>query len=80
MNRIALVHAIAKVPINSDLFSFFQNFRHPNWRNVVLDDFETLVREIDVRALVLQYHPGNICTSAQTTISRTSASKCPATA
>jgi hypothetical protein len=57
--------------MNSDLFSLFRNFRHPNWRNVVLDDFETLVRELDVRALVLQYHPESICTSAQTSISRT---------
>jgi anthranilate/para-aminobenzoate synthase component II len=45
-----------------------------------MDDFETLVREIDVRALVLQYHPENICTSAETSISRTSDSKWPATA
>jgi hypothetical protein len=37
-NRMALVHAIAKVSIeiNSDLFSLFRNFHHPNWRNCVL--------------------------------------------
>jgi hypothetical protein len=57
--------------INSDLFSLFRNFRHPKWGIVVLDDFETLVCEIDVRALVLQYHPESICISAQTSISCT---------
>jgi hypothetical protein len=57
--------------INSDLFSLFRNFPHPNWRNVVLDDSETLVCETDVRVLVLQYHPENICISARTSISRT---------
>jgi hypothetical protein len=35
-----------------------------------------IVREIDVRALVLQNHPKSIRTSARTSISRTSASKC----
>jgi hypothetical protein len=45
-----------------------------------LNDFEALVRKIDVPALVLQNHPKSIRTSVRTSISRTSASKWPATA
>jgi hypothetical protein len=62
--------------INSNLFSLFRNFAHPNWRNDIckpesiiiksnyfhnaqkcecfLDDFEALVREIDVRSWLLR--------------------------
>jgi hypothetical protein len=36
-----------------------------------LDDFEAQVRQIDVRALVLQNHSKSIRTSARTSISRT---------
>jgi hypothetical protein len=68
--------------VNSDLFLLFH---HPNWRNGVLYypvKFILLLSSqiIDVRALVLQNHPKSIRTSARTTISRTSASKWPATA
>jgi hypothetical protein len=74
VNRMALIHALAKVSIelpNSDLFSLFRNFRQigvafckpefiiiksnyfqkPQKGDCFLDDFEALVREIDVRAL-----------------------------
>jgi hypothetical protein len=46
----------------------------------VAGHFEALVRKIDVPALVLQNHPKSIRTSVRTSISRTSASKWPATA
>jgi hypothetical protein len=45
-----------------------------------LDAFEALVREIDVRALMLQNHPKRVRISAGTLISRPSASKWSATA
>jgi hypothetical protein len=37
VNRMALVMRLQSVNrIKSDLFSLFQNFHHPNWRNGVL--------------------------------------------
>jgi hypothetical protein len=57
--------------------NYFQNGQK---RERFLDDFEALVREIDVRALVLQNNPKSIRTSARKSISRTSASKWPPTA
>jgi hypothetical protein len=45
-----------------------------------LDDFEALMPEIDIRALVLQNHSKSIRISARTSILRTCASKWPATA
>jgi hypothetical protein len=57
--------------------NYFQNAQKGEW---FLEDFETLEREIDVRALVLQNHSKTIRTSAWTAISRTSASKLPAIA
>jgi hypothetical protein len=63
MDRIALVHAIAKVSI--ELIAIYFHF------------FEIFVIQIGEMSI---YHPESICTSAQTSISRTSASKSPATA
>jgi hypothetical protein len=48
-------------------------------RRMFLDDLEALVPERRFRALVLQNHPKSIRTSAQTSISRTSATKWPST-
>jgi hypothetical protein len=48
--------------------NYFQNGQKGEY---FLDDFEALVRKIDVRALVLQNYPKSIRTSAQTSISRT---------
>jgi hypothetical protein len=42
---------------------YFQNVRKGE---CFLDDFEAVVHEIDVRALVLQNHPKSIRTSART--------------
>jgi hypothetical protein len=54
-------------------------FRNAPKGECFLYDFETLVREIDVRALMLQNHPKSNRTSARTSISRTTryaAAKC----
>jgi hypothetical protein len=105
VNRMAVVHALAKMSIELTAIIFslskFSSSRLEKWRFVnqillhiiksnyfqngqkseyFLDDFEALVGEIDVRALVLQNHPKSIHTSARTSISRTRASKWPATA
>jgi hypothetical protein len=48
--------------------NYFQNAQKGE---CFLDDFKTLVREIDVHALVFQNHPNGIRTSARTSISRT---------
>jgi hypothetical protein len=62
VNRMALVHALAKVSIELIEYimiksNYFQNAQK------------------DVRALLLQNHPKSIRTSARRSISRTSASK-----
>jgi hypothetical protein len=56
--------------------NYFQNAQKGE---CFLDDFEALVPEIDIRALLLQNHPKSIRISARTSILRTSASKWPAT-
>jgi hypothetical protein len=103
VNRMALVHALAKVSIELTAI-YFQSFEiiqieempfckpefiiitsnyFQNAQKVecFLDDFEALMREMDVRALVLQNHPNTIHlvlqnglqsrSSARTSISRT---------
>jgi hypothetical protein len=73
MDRIALVHAIAKVSIEliAICFHSFEIFIIQIGEMSFWMILKKLMREINVRALVLQYHPESICTSAQTSISRT---------
>jgi hypothetical protein len=74
---MALVHAIAKVSIELIEFIIIKSnyFQNAQKGECFLNDFEALVHEIDVRALVLQNHSKSIRTTARTSISRTSASK-----
>jgi hypothetical protein len=70
---MALVHGLAKESMELIEFIIIKSnyFQNAQKGESFLDDFEALVREIVVRALVLQNHPKSIRTSARTSISRT---------
>jgi hypothetical protein len=68
-----LVHVLAKVSIELIEFIIIKSnyFLYAQKVECFFNDFEALVREIDVHALVLQNDPKSIRTSARTPISRT---------
>jgi hypothetical protein len=63
---MALVHGLAKESMELIEFIIIKSnyFQNAQKGESFLDDFEALVREIVVRALVLQNHPKSIRTSA----------------
>jgi hypothetical protein len=72
VNRMALVHTLAKVSIEIIEFIILKSnyFQNAQKGECFLDDFQALVREIYVRALVLQ-NGLRAHSSARTSISRT---------